>query len=178
MRVPDHFNALRAVEAAARHQSFALAVQELSVTPAAIGQLVRRLEETLGVSMFHRAQSGPARLVATEAAKAAIPELQEGFPRLAAAMDRLRFAGTRRSLSVTVPMAFADKWLLYRLDGFREQHPECELRIDTSTALVDSPASRSISAFDTARASGRALSPSPSHATLSFPSAAPRCWTA
>jgi len=60
------------------------------VAPAAIGQLVRRLEETLGVELFHRAQSGPARLVATEAAKAAIPGLQEGFTRLAAAMDRLR----------------------------------------------------------------------------------------
>jgi LysR family glycine cleavage system transcriptional activator len=137
MRAPDHLNALRAVEAAARHQSFALAAQELSVTPAAIGQLVRRLEETLGLELFHRAQSGPARLVATEAAKAAIPELQEGFAHLAAAMDLLRSARTRRSLSVTVPMAFADKWLLHRLDRFRERHPEFELQIDTSTALVD-----------------------------------------
>ncbi|MBE9604697.1 transcriptional regulator GcvA [Acetobacteraceae bacterium H6797] len=137
MRSPDHLNALRAVEAAARHQSFALAAQELNVTPAAIGQLVRRLEEALGIELFHRAQSGPARLIATEAARAAIPELQEGFARLAAAMDRLRSARKRRSLVVTVSSAFADKWLLPRLDRFRRRHPDCELQIDTSTALVD-----------------------------------------
>jgi LysR family glycine cleavage system transcriptional activator len=137
MRAPDHLNALRAVEAAARHQSFALAAQELNVTPAAVGQLVRRLEESLGVELFHRAQSGPARLVITEAAKAAIPDLQAGFARLSAAMDRLRSARKRRALSVTVPSAFADKWLLHRLEAFKRQHPDCELLIDTSTALVD-----------------------------------------
>jgi LysR family glycine cleavage system transcriptional activator len=137
MRAPDHLNALRAVEAAARHQSFALAAQELNVTPAAVGQLVRRLEESLGVELFHRAQSGPARLVVTEAAKAAIPDLRAGFASLSAAMDRLRSARKRQTLSVTVPGAFADKWLLHRLDAFNRQHPNCELLIDTSTALVD-----------------------------------------
>lgn len=137
MRAPDHLNALRAVEAAARHQSFALAAQELNVTPAAVGQLVRRLEESLGVELFHRSQAGPARLIATEAARAALPELQTGFASLAAAMDRLRSMKQRQSLSVTVPMAFADKWLLPRLDRFRQRHPGCELQINTSTALVD-----------------------------------------
>src|ERR1700754_4732604 len=137
MRAPDHLNALRAVEAAARHQSFALAAQELNVTPAAVGQLVRRLEESLGLALFHRAQSGPARLVATDAAKAALPDLQSGFASLAGGVDRLRSARKRQSLSVTVPSAFADKWLLHRLDAFSRAHPEYELRIDTSSALVD-----------------------------------------
>jgi LysR family glycine cleavage system transcriptional activator len=137
MRAPDHLNALRAVEAAARHQSFALAAQELNVTPAAVGQLVRRLEESLGVELFHRAQSGRARLVVTETAKAAIQDLQAGFASLSAVMDRLRSARKRQTLSVTVPGAFADKWLLQRLDAFSRQHAGCELLIDTSTALVD-----------------------------------------
>ncbi|CAO3424667.1 transcriptional regulator GcvA [Azospirillum endophyticum] len=137
MRAPDHLNALRAVEAAARHQSFALAAQELNVTPAAIGQLVRRLEENLGVELFLRSQAGPARLVLTDAARSALPDLQAGFRHLAAAMDGLRRARTRQALAVTVPTAFADKWLLHRLGGFRGAHPDCELRIDTNTALVD-----------------------------------------
>lgn len=137
IRAPDHLNALRAVEAAARHQSFALAAQELNVTPAAVGQLVRRLEDALGVELFHRAQSGPARLVATEAAVAVIPDLRSGFASLAAAMNRLRSAKTRRALAVTVSPAFADKWLLPRLGRFAQLHPGCELRIDTSTALTD-----------------------------------------
>jgi LysR family glycine cleavage system transcriptional activator len=137
MRAPDHLNALRALEGAARHQSFALAAQELNVTPAAIGQLVRRLEGSLGVELFLRAQTGPARLVLTEAAKSALPDLQAGFHHLAAAMDRLRRARTRQALTVTVSTAFADKWLLHRLGAFRAIWPDCELRIDTNTALVD-----------------------------------------
>ncbi|MGI4953382.1 MAG: LysR substrate-binding domain-containing protein, partial [Janthinobacterium lividum] len=137
MRAPDHLNALRAVEAAARHQSFALAAQELNVTPAAVGQLVRRLEETLGVELFHRSPAGPARLVPTEAITSAIADLQVGFAHLSAAMDRLALGRKRQTLAVTVPMAFADKWLLRRLGTFRREHPECELRIDTSTALVN-----------------------------------------
>ena len=137
MRAPDHLNALRAVEAAARHQSFALAAQELNVPPAAVGQLVRRLENSLGVELFHRAQSGPARLIASEAASAAIPDLQAGFASLATAMQRLRSAETRQALAVTVPPAFADKWLLPRLGSFARLYPGCELRIDTSTALAD-----------------------------------------
>jgi LysR family glycine cleavage system transcriptional activator len=137
MRAPDHLNALRAVEAAARHQSFALAAEELNVTPAAVGQLVRRLEDSLGVELFHRSQAGPARLVLTEAAQAAIPDLRAGFAHLSAGMERLRAVRGRRTLAVTVPMAFADKWLLPRLESFRRLHPGCELLIDTSTTLVD-----------------------------------------
>lgn len=43
MKTPVHLNALRAFEASARHQSFSLAAEELNVTPAAVGQLVRSL---------------------------------------------------------------------------------------------------------------------------------------
>src|SRR3712207_5729480 len=137
MRAPEHLNALRAFDAAARHLSFALAAEELNVTPAAVGQLVRRLEEVLGVELFYRSQAGPARLVLTEVAKAALPDLQAGFEHLSAVMDRLRSARARRTLTVTVPMAFADKWLLPRLEAFGRDHPDCELRIDTRTSLVD-----------------------------------------
>lgn len=89
------------------------------------------------MELFHRSKAGPARLIATEAARAALPELQTGFASLAAAMERLRSMRQRQSLSITVPMAFADKWLLPRLDRFRERHPACALQIDTSTTLVD-----------------------------------------
>ncbi|WP_458097885.1 transcriptional regulator GcvA [Roseomonas sp. WA12] len=137
MRAPDHLNALRAFEAAARHLSFALAAEELSVTPAAVGQLVRRLEDILGVELFHRSQAGPARLVLTEAAKAALPDLRAGFGHLSAAMDRLHASRERRTLAVTVPSAFADKWLLPRLEGFGRVRPDYALRIDTRTVLAD-----------------------------------------
>jgi LysR family glycine cleavage system transcriptional activator len=137
MRAPSHLNALRALEAAARHQSFVAAAEELNVTPAAISQLVRGLEETLGVELFRRSQAGPARLVPTEATEAALSDLQAGFDKLSVAVNRLQEGRRRRSLTVTVPIAFADKWLLARLDQFSARHPEYELRIDTSGRLVD-----------------------------------------
>src|SRR4051794_27670455 len=132
MRAPNHLNALRAFEAAARHLSYVAAAEELNVTPAAVGQLVRGLEEVLGIELFHRAPAGPARLVLTEEARAAIPDLQAGFDRLAAGFEGLRSAGARIAVSVTVPPAFADKWLLRRIERFAALHPAYDLRIDTS----------------------------------------------
>jgi LysR family glycine cleavage system transcriptional activator len=137
MRAPNHLNALRAFEAAARYLSYVAAADELNVTPAAVGQLVRGLEEALGIELFHRSQAGPARLVLTEAARAAIPDLQAGFDRLSAAVERLNAGRSRIAIVVTVPPAFADKWLLGRVARFQALHPDCDLRIDTNGRLVD-----------------------------------------
>ncbi|WP_029582861.1 transcriptional regulator GcvA [Bradyrhizobium sp. URHD0069] len=142
MRAPNHLNALRAFEAAARHLSYVAAADELNVTPAAVGQLVRGLEEVLGIELFHRSQSGPARLVLTEQARAAIPDLQAGFDRLTMAFERLKADQTRIAINVTVPPAFADKWLLRRVERFGARYPAYDLRIDTSGRLVDFTAER------------------------------------
>jgi LysR family glycine cleavage system transcriptional activator len=142
MRAPNHLNALRAFEAAARHLSYVAAAEELNVTPAAVGQLVRGLEEVLGIELFHRSQSGPARLVLTEQARAAIPDLQAGFDCLTMAFERLKADQTRIAINVTVPPAFADKWLLRRVERFGARYPAYDLRIDTSGRLVDFTAER------------------------------------
>ena len=142
MRAPNHLNALRAFEAAARHLSYVAAAEELNVTPAAVGQLVRGLEEILGVELFHRSQAGVARLVLTDHARASIPDLQAGFDRLAMAFQHLKAGQAGITLSVTVPPAFADKWLLPRVEQFAAQHPDYDLRIDTSGRLVDFAADR------------------------------------
>lgn len=137
MRATDHLNALRAFEAAARHRSFVGAAQELYVTPAAVGQLVRSLESSLNVALFHRAPSGPSRLELTEEALAVLPDVQGGLERLANALERLRAGPISESIKVTLPPAFADKWLLPRLNRFQVRHPEVDLRLDTSGRLVD-----------------------------------------
>ena len=142
MKIPVHLNALRAFEASARHQSFAAAASELHVTPAAVGQLVRTLEEWLGTPLFHRATSGRARLLPTEAAERALPELRAGFDRLSLALERLREGSTRGVLTVTVSPAFAAKWLLPRLDSFQSACPETDIRLDTSLKPVDFVAQR------------------------------------
>jgi LysR family glycine cleavage system transcriptional activator len=137
MKYPVHLNALRAFEASARHQSFSAAATELNVTSAAVGQLVRGLEEWLGVPLFHRSASGPIRLVPTELAQRALPDIRAGFDRLTLGLARLQEASTNGVLTVTTSPAFAAKWLLPRIDRFQQAHPETDLRLDTSLKSLD-----------------------------------------
>jgi len=75
VRAPNHLNALRAFEAAGRHLSYVAAADELNVTPAAVGQRVRKLEGALGVELFRRSAAGLARLELTDSARIILPEL-------------------------------------------------------------------------------------------------------
>ncbi|HYD61669.1 MAG TPA: transcriptional regulator GcvA [Noviherbaspirillum sp.] len=142
MKSPIHLNALRAFEASARHQSFSAAAAELHVTPAAVGQLVRTLEEWLGTPLFHRGTSGRARLVATEAAERALPDIRAGFDRLMLGLERLKEGSANGVLTVTVSPAFAAKWLLPRIDRFQSAWPDTDVRLDTSLKPVDFVAQR------------------------------------
>jgi LysR family glycine cleavage system transcriptional activator len=142
MRSTVHLNALRAFEASARHQSFSAAAAELNVTPAAVGQLVRMLEDWLGTPLFVRGTSGRARLVPTDTAERALPDIRAGLDRLASGLERLREGSTSGSLTVTVSPAFAAKWLLPRIDRFQAAWPDTDVRLDTSLKPVDFVAQR------------------------------------
>lgn len=142
MKSPVHLNALRAFEASARHQSFSAAADELHVTPAAVGQLVRTLEDWLGTPLFHRGSSGKARLVPTEAAERALPDIRAGFDRLAVGMERLQEGSTSGVLTVAVSPAFAAKWLLPRIESFQLAWPDTDVRLDTNLKPVDFLAQR------------------------------------
>ena len=137
MKIPVHLNALRAFEASARHQSFSAAAAELNVTPAAVGQLVRTLEDWLGTPLFHRVTSGRARLMPTEAAERALPEIRAGFDRLALGLERLKEGSMNGVLTVTVSPAFAAKWLLPRIDRFQTACPNTDVRLETSLKSID-----------------------------------------
>ncbi|GJG97553.1 transcriptional regulator GcvA [Cupriavidus pauculus] len=137
MKTPVHLNALRAFEASARHQSFSMAAAELNVTPAAVGQLVRTLEEWLGTPLFHRTSSGRVRLIPTEAAERALPDIRAGFDRLVLGVERLKEGATSGVLTVTVSPAFAAKWLLPRVDRFQAAWPDTDVRLETSLKPVD-----------------------------------------
>lgn len=142
MKLPVYLNALRAFEASARHHSFSAAAAELNVTPAAVGQLVRTLEDWLGVPVFHRSASGRVRLVPTEAAERALPEIRAGFDRLALGLERLKEGSANGVLTVTVSPAFAARWLLPRIDRFQSAWPDTDVRLDTSLKPVDFVAQR------------------------------------
>ncbi|WLH50232.1 transcriptional regulator GcvA [Pseudomonas tolaasii] len=132
-----HLNALRAFEAAARHQSFSGAASELHVTSAAVGQQVRTLEAWLGAPLFNRASSGNARLVLTDVARDALPDIREGFDRLRMGLSRLKEGSLSTGLTVTVSPAFAAKWLLPRIEDFQRVHPRTDVLLDTNLKPVD-----------------------------------------
>jgi LysR family glycine cleavage system transcriptional activator len=137
MKSPVHLNALRAFEASARHQGFSAAAAELHVTPAAVGQLVRSLEEWLGAPLFHRSTSGRARLVATDVAQRALIDIRAGFDRLSLGLERLKEGSASGVLNVTVSPAFAAKWLLPRIDRFQAAWPDTDVRLETNLKPVD-----------------------------------------
>lgn len=137
MKIPVHLNALRAFEASARHQSFSLAAEELNVTPAAVGQLVRSLEEVVGFPLFHRSNNRRAALQLTEPAQRALPEIRMGFQSLNLGMTLLREGATDGILNVTVSPAFAAKWLLPRIEDFQHHWPDIDVRLETSLKLLD-----------------------------------------
>ena len=132
-RLPP-LNAIRAFEAAARHLSFTKAAEELFVTQAAISHQIKALEAALGLQLFRRFNR---RLMLTDAGQAYLPPLREALDGIAAATERLRAAEQTGSLKVSVLPSFAAKWLLPRLSRFRDRHPEIDVLVSASNALVD-----------------------------------------
>lgn len=130
-------NALQAVEVAYRRQSFSAAAEELNVTPAAVGQLVKSLEDYLGQPLFIRQTGGKARLTPTDAAEAAIGDIQAGFDRLQFGLAKLKSHQDSGTLNVTVSPAFATKWLLPRLDDFQTTFPDLDILLNTSMKSLD-----------------------------------------
>ena len=141
MKTPAYLNALRAFEASARHKSFSAAAAELHVTPAAVGQLVRSLEDWLGAPLFHRGTRPGVRLVPTEAAERALPDIRAGFDSLTLGLERLKEGLGGGVLTVAVSPSFAAKWLLPRIERFRSEWPT-DLRLDTDLKGVDFVAHR------------------------------------
>lgn len=126
-------NALRAFEAAARHQSFTRAAEELSVTQAAISHQVRGLEQRIGVTLFRRS---PSSLVLTDEALNILPALTDAFDRLNRVVSRFDRPSIKESLHVGVVGTFA-VWLHDHLPDFHARHPFVELRIVTNNNKVD-----------------------------------------
>jgi LysR family transcriptional regulator, glycine cleavage system transcriptional activator len=131
-RLPP-LNALRAFEAAARHLSVKKAAVELNVTPAAVSHQIRMLEDYLGVQLFHRYNRA---LELTDAARASLPKLREGFDCLVQAVERLRSHVSGGVLTVSAAPSFAARWLMPRLHRFIAAHPEVDVRVSARMRRV------------------------------------------
>jgi LysR family glycine cleavage system transcriptional activator len=127
-------NGLRAFEAAARHMSFTRAADELAVTQTAISHQIRRLEEQLGLTLFIRRNR---TLELTREALDYLPAIRSAFADLHRATARLRRADQEGRLTVSTTASLATKWLVSRVAAFQDAYPGIEVRISTSTHLVD-----------------------------------------
>ena len=117
-------NGLRAFEASGRHQSFQAAADELGVTQSAVAQQVRGLEKTLDQKLFHRSARG---LAFTDIGRGYHAAVTGAFAQLRTATAALRPAPSK--VTISVPPAFAAKWLLPHLSDFTRDHPGIDLRV-------------------------------------------------
>ena len=130
---PIPLNALRAIEIVSRRGALAPAAEELGVTIGAVSQHLRRAEERLGIQLFERTPNGlrPLPLL-----KAALPQLSSGFAALQEGLASLK--GTDEGvLNLTVGSVFASRWLIWRVNKFTSLHPEIEVRLNVTGAILD-----------------------------------------
>ena len=142
-------NALRVFDAAARHLSFTRAADELAVTPAAVGQQIRALEDVLGVVLFRRTSKG---LELTPEAAAGLDPLREGFLRFEESVEAMQAGQASDRYTIAAPREFFAEWLAPRLARFQaatpgiqyilspDEHADfTEANLDLAIRLVDGP---------------------------------------
>lgn len=122
-------SALRAFEAAARHESAKQAAEELSVTATAISHQIRALEESLGVALFLRK---PRQLELTAQGRELQQTLETAFDSISATAMRLSALPCRQAITLSTTPAVAVRWLLSWVCLLRESHPDIDLRIHAS----------------------------------------------
>jgi LysR family glycine cleavage system transcriptional activator len=126
--------ALRAFEATARHLSVTKAAVELCVTPGAISQQVKQLEDTVGVALLQR--KGRA-IELTDAGQVLRPQLTQALDVMSLALDSIARTRSLKTLKLTLLPTLTEKWLMPRLARFHGAHPELDIQIMTSFRDVD-----------------------------------------
>jgi LysR family transcriptional regulator, glycine cleavage system transcriptional activator len=122
-------SSLRLFEAAARHESFRKAAEELGLTASAVSHGVDSLEKWLGVELFRRRPRG---VTLTPAGRHLLPYVSEGLSMIALGTQRLPGRRAERRVVLSVAPTFAQLFLVPRLPRFRALHPGIRLSIDTS----------------------------------------------
>ena len=130
MRTPS-LKAIKTFQIAARHSSFAIAADELCITPSAVSHQIKTLETQLGLPLFSR---GARALALTDAGARYLEQIDDLFMRLDAVTEQLRARFGRASVRLHVPAYFASEMLLPRLSEFSKLHEGVDLRIETQGA--------------------------------------------
>ena len=147
-KTPPSLDALRVLSACVRHGNFSKAATELRITPTAVSQRMRALEERLGAKLFRR--HGP-RLTTTARAKALGQRVEHALALINTAVDDFR--RIRQPLRVTCAPTFAARWLLPRLTAYHALPGADAIALDATQDLLPP------GAFDVAVRSGTAPAP-------------------
>ena len=127
-------NGLRVLDAAARHLSFTRAADELAVTPAAVGQQIRALEDTLGVVLFRRTTKG---LELTPEGEAGLGALRHGLLQFEESVRAMQAGQSSKSLTIAAPRDLTEKWLLPRLAEIALQDRELRFALVNADEAID-----------------------------------------
>jgi len=127
MRTPS-LKAIKTFQIAARHSSFAVAADELCITPSAVSHQIKTLETQLGLPLFSRSARA---LALTDAGARYLEQIDDLFMRLEAVTEQVRARFGRSSVRLHVPAYFASEMLLPRLSEFSKLHDGIDLRIET-----------------------------------------------
>ncbi len=131
-RIPP-LAAVRVFEAAARHENFTSAADELGMTQAAVSYQIRALEERLGLPLFIREKR---RVTLTDVARRALPQISSAFDTLDAVFTSIK-EEDEGLLTISTTSTFANAWLAWRLGRFQMAHEDLAVRLTTSPDLID-----------------------------------------
>ncbi|HCV76981.1 MULTISPECIES: LysR substrate-binding domain-containing protein [Pseudomonadaceae] len=138
-RLTPSMSLLLAFEAAARHESYTRAAEELSLTQSAVGRQVQALEQLLGLTLFRREGR---QIVLTDVGRAYSRELGLALGQIrSATLQAMAFASGQGTLRLAVLPTFGSKWLLPRLGDFYAAHPGMLVHLHSRIQAVDFAAS-------------------------------------
>lgn len=129
-----HLQGLRHFETVVRLGTFEAAARELHVTPGAVSQQIKRLEDGLGVSLFHRYGN---RSEPTDAARQIALTLSDVFEQIEQALEAGTGASGSASVKIKLYQTWANRWLIPRLDAFSQQYPDISVEFETGVESVD-----------------------------------------
>jgi LysR family transcriptional regulator, glycine cleavage system transcriptional activator len=127
-------NALRVFEAVATRLNFSDAAEALHVTPAAVSQQIKALEEYLQTPLLRR--NGRGVQLTLEGTRL-LPGLRRGLDELEAALQQIRQERQSGTVNVSTLSSFLQKWLTPRLADLHRRHPEIDFHIHASAQIVD-----------------------------------------
>ncbi|HEM8180603.1 TPA: LysR family transcriptional regulator [Providencia rettgeri] len=126
--------ALRALTEVAKHKSIKRAAHFLGVTSGAVSQQIRLLEERIGMPLFVRSHHS---MELTHAGRRVYPALLQAFEQIEGSMYVLENIRKEKTINISTVPSFAASWLVPRLGRFTQSHPEIEVHIEASSALVN-----------------------------------------